>query len=150
MLIQHRLVAQRRPAFGNEYQPAFAPREMLFQHFRYVRLNVDCPSRVVVFGTLWHPTPHAKPHVHHVAVTINIIHVKPVQFPRAHSSFSGQGKQRLVLAGSRGKNCRNFRGTVATCFLFFIYVGRLVNFPLAELNPQGQLKCTHDTAHRLG
>jgi hypothetical protein len=29
MLIQHRLVAQRRPAFGNEYQPAFAPREML-------------------------------------------------------------------------------------------------------------------------
>jgi hypothetical protein len=43
MPIQHRLVAQRRPGFGNEHQSAFAPREMLFQHFRYVRLNVDCP-----------------------------------------------------------------------------------------------------------
>src|ERR1700730_15389443 len=69
MPIQHRLVARRRPAFGNEYQPAFAAREMLFQHFRYVRLNVDCPSRVVVSGTLRHPSPHATPHVHHVAVT---------------------------------------------------------------------------------
>src|SRR3984893_689503 len=69
MPIQQLLVARLRPAFGNEYQPAFAAREMLFQHFRYVRLNVDCPSRVVVSGTLRHPSPHATPHVHHVAVT---------------------------------------------------------------------------------
>jgi hypothetical protein len=56
MLNQHRLVEQRRPASGNEHQPAIAPREMLFQHFHYVRLNVDCRSRVMVFGTLCHPT----------------------------------------------------------------------------------------------
>jgi hypothetical protein len=65
MLIQHRLVAQRRPRFGNEHQSAFAPRETLFQHFRYVRLNVDCP--LWFLGLCGHPTPHATPHVHHVA-----------------------------------------------------------------------------------